>query len=61
MEFEKLDTSIIGSTDTKEGYYIGREVPGDSEEAKKPMRGPNLWPEESLLPNWRKDMTEYFE
>lgn len=53
MEFEKLDTSIPGSTDTKEGYYIGRDVDPNSDEAKLPLRGPNIWPDSSLLPDWK--------
>jgi isopenicillin N synthase-like dioxygenase len=37
-----------GIPDLKEGYYFGRELPGDS----RPMHGPNIWPTEpsSLRP-----------
>ena len=59
MEYEKLDTNFETSTDTKEGYYIGRDVQAGSEEAKLPLRGPNIWPDSTLLPNWKQTMLDY--
>lgn len=32
-----------------EGYYFGREVAADSEEAKLPLHGPNQWLSEVSL------------
>ena len=47
--------------DTKEGYYIGREISASSEEAQLfPLHGPNQWPDPLLLPEWRKTMERYF-
>ena len=45
MSGETLDAGRQKEGDTKEGLYIGREVAADSEEAKEPMLGPNLWPD----------------
>lgn len=62
MEEEILDPetqAISGRGDTKEGYYIGREIEKDSEEALKPLHGPNQWPSEDLLPGWRETMMNY--
>lgn len=42
--------------DTKEGYYIGREV-AITNAAK--MEGPNVFPDHHLLPGWREVMMEY--
>ena len=34
----------------QESYYVYREIAADSEEATKPLRGPNQWPPEHLVP-----------
>jgi hypothetical protein len=30
---------------SQEGLFFGREIPEDSEEASKPLHGPNQWPD----------------
>ena len=62
MQEEKLDPSVQTEGDTKEGYYIGREIPTDDpryDPAK--LRGPNQWPSTELLPNFRSTMEEYHQ
>jgi len=54
---ETLDVEKSTQGDTKEGYYIGREVPPDSPETSLPLHGPNMWPAD--LPGWRETMEEY--
>ena len=45
--YETLDPEKQTQPDTKEGLYLGREVPEDSEEARTwPLHGPNQWPDE---------------
>ena len=34
----------------QEGYYVFREIAADSEDATKPLSGPNQWPSEHLVP-----------
>ena len=46
MANETLDPSNQSEGDTKEGIYIGQEIPADSEDAKLPLHGPNQWPRE---------------
>jgi len=55
FEEETLDPALQqGKGDTKEGFYIGREVPAESEEAQTfPLHGPNVWPNAEGLPGWR--------
>jgi len=60
MYEEILDPSFQKVGDTKEGFYIGREIHPTSEEAKKPLHGPNQYPSEQLLPGWKQTMTTYF-
>ncbi|KIZ06914.1 hypothetical protein MNEG_1040 [Monoraphidium neglectum] len=55
-----IDVFGFAQGDTKEGYYIGREVPADSPEAQLPLHGPNLWPPEKLLPGFRATTEAYF-
>lgn len=55
-----LDPEHQSQGDSKEGYYIGREVSADSEETKWPLHGPNQWPDPSALPTWRPVMERYF-
>ena len=56
---ETLDPARQRRGDTKEGYYIGREVSPDSEESALPLHGPNVWPPEALLPGWRETMEDF--
>ena len=49
MGEETLDPATQVSGDTKEGYYIGREIAPDSPEFGLPLRGANNWPDESAL------------
>ena len=58
---ETLDPARQSRGDTKEGYYIGREVAANSPEASLPLHGPNVWPPEALLPGWRDTMERYAE
>ncbi|KAF9662575.1 hypothetical protein SADUNF_Sadunf18G0068500 [Salix dunnii] len=53
------DNQIHG--DYKEGYYIGVEVPEDDPEAHKPFYGPNVWPEDGILPGWRQTMEKFHQ
>ena len=46
---ETLDPATQTRGDTKEGYYIGREVGPSSDEHGKPLRGANQWPDETKL------------
>ena len=50
FSYETLDPDTQKAPDTKEGLYFGREVPEDSEEANKPLHGPNQWPDEVRTP-----------
>ncbi|CAN0092914.1 unnamed protein product [Ascophyllum nodosum] len=61
MHEEIVDPEHQSKGDTKEGYYVFREIDPDSEEATKPLRGPNQWPCENLLPGWEAAMTDYFD
>jgi isopenicillin N synthase-like dioxygenase len=36
------------------------QVSAGSEEARKPLHGPNQWPSEQLVPNYRARTTAYF-
>ena len=56
---ETLDPARQSRGDTKEGYYIGREVAAGSAEAALPLHGPNVWPPDALLPGWRATMERY--
>ena len=57
---ETLDPSTQSCGDTKEGFYIGREVKEGDDEFGQPLRGPNQWPLEQDLPEWRQDMERYY-
>ena len=48
---ETLDPATQTRGDTKEGYYIGREVGPSSDEYGKPLRGANQWPDEVAPPS----------
>lgn len=45
FEEETLDVMRQKKGDTKEGYYIGREVSLDHPDASTPLCGPNVWPD----------------
>lgn len=60
MAEETLDPLTQKSGDTKEGIYYGREVAADSEEARKPLHGPNQWVSEDLVPGYRQRTEAYF-
>jgi isopenicillin N synthase-like dioxygenase len=50
MQEETLDPSVQTEGDTKEGYYIGRDVPKDhSKYDPSKLRGPNVWPGAELV------------
>lgn len=58
---ETLDPKVQKQGDTKEGYYIGRHVDPDSEEAKLPLHGPNQFPDLQVLPEFQKITVAYFD
>eukprot|EP00850_Spirogloea_muscicola_P002873 SM000011S19051 [mRNA] locus=s11:585407:588738:- [translate_table: standard] len=58
---EVLDPARQTIGDTKEGFYIGKEVPAGDARSAKPLHGPNQWPAAQLLPGWRETMEAYFE
>lgn len=58
---EYLDPENQVNGDYKEGYYIGVEVSEDDPAAQKPFYGPNVWPDEDILPGWRKNMEKYHQ
>jgi len=49
-----------GAGDTKEGFYIGREVSEGTEERRRPYHGGNVWPGERCVPGFRSTMEHYF-
>jgi len=55
------DTQKVG--DTKEGYYIGPEAAAgvDAEEAAAALHGPNRWPSEETLPEYRPVVSAYIQ
>lgn len=60
MQEETLDPAVQTEGDTKEGYYIGRDIATDDpryDPAK--LRGPNQWPETSVLPKFQPVMEDY--
>ncbi|XP_021912684.1 2-oxoglutarate-Fe(II) type oxidoreductase isoform X2 [Carica papaya] len=56
---ELLDPDNQVHGDYKEGYYTGVEVPEDDLETEKPFYGPNVWPENGVLPGWRETMEKF--
>jgi hypothetical protein len=58
---ETLDPKRQTTGDSKEGYYIGRECEDD--EIGLPLRGKNLWPDESSLGlrAFKAPMTAYYD
>ena len=49
---ETLAPDIQSSGDTKEGYYIGTEI-------EDGLAYKNVWPNPSLIPEWRETMIKY--
>ncbi|CAM9597469.1 unnamed protein product [Scytosiphon promiscuus] len=67
MHDQALDPGNQTKGDTKEGYYIFREMDAaatvsDAEQgsAARPLKGPNQWPSETLVPGWKATMQEHF-
>jgi isopenicillin N synthase-like dioxygenase len=58
---QTLDPANSTEGDSKEGLYFGREIAADSPLASRPLHGPNQWPSETLLPNYRKTVEAYME
>ncbi|XP_065175728.1 probable iron/ascorbate oxidoreductase DDB_G0283291 [Sycon ciliatum] len=56
---ETLDPQKQQEADTKENFQFGEEESG-SEPSRTPLRGPNVWPSESLLPGWRQRVYKYY-
>ncbi|KAL7481714.1 hypothetical protein ACHAW6_007387, partial [Cyclotella cf. meneghiniana] len=57
---EKLDPSLQKKRgDTKEGYYIGKEVSIHEKNVKK-LRGPNVWPSTITCPSWTEHQCREF-
>lgn len=61
MAEETLDPETQSAPDTKEGFYFGREVAPGSEEASKPLHGPNQWPDKALVPGFREGAMQYYD
>ena len=59
MEEETLDPAHQTKGDTKEGFYIGKDVPVEESDLAK-LSGPNQWPTESC-PDFKATMTSYQE
>lgn len=57
FEEEKLDPISQKRGDTKEGYYIGKEV--DERNVDK-LRGPNMWPTTDTCPSWTDEECDDF-
>jgi isopenicillin N synthase-like dioxygenase len=63
-EEETLDPTAQSKGDTKEGFYIGRDVSAAAAVAGK-LEGPNVWPAEGaglgcVAAGWRDEMEAYF-
>lgn len=61
FEEEILDPILQKKGDTKEGFYIGLEIPLEDPRSQKPLHGPNQWPGKDLLPDFRPIMESYFQ
>jgi isopenicillin N synthase-like dioxygenase len=60
MQEETLDPTVQKEGDTKEGYYIGREVATtDPRYDPVKLRGPNQWPSKDMLPRFQSTMEKY--
>jgi len=65
MGEETLDPKVQKRGDTKEGYYIGRNVTADNPDPREkgPLRAENVWPDEELLGiiGWKSKMQSYYD
>ena len=61
MGDETCDPEHQSEGDNKEGLYFGRDLPADCEEARKPMHGPNQWPDAVVLPDFAPVISAYFD
>jgi len=68
MQEETLDPSKQSKGDTKEGFYIGREIPtNDPRYNPEKLAGPNQWPSSEKCPDmrdcdlFRETMETYFD
>jgi isopenicillin N synthase-like dioxygenase len=62
MQNETLDPAHQTEGDTKEGYYIGRDIPiTNSRYNPTKLRGPNQWPDPDTLPHFRPVMEDYHD
>jgi isopenicillin N synthase-like dioxygenase len=68
MEEETLDPSLQKKGDTKEGFYIGRDIPATNIQYNPAkFAGPNCWPTPATTPEladcdkFRKTMETYFD
>jgi len=60
MTSATLDEKNSSQGDTHEGCYFGLEISPESQLAKTfPLHGPNQWPDEVLVPNYRSSVEEY--
>jgi len=60
MQEETLDPAHQMEGDTKEGFYIGRDIPKtDPRYNPSKLRGPNQWPKKSALPGFQQTMEGY--
>ena len=60
MQEETLDPSVQSEGDTKEGFYIGWDIPqSDPRHDPAKLRGPNQWPSKDILPLFQSTMEEY--
>jgi isopenicillin N synthase-like dioxygenase len=60
MEEETLDPAHQVKGDTKEGFYIGKDVPLEQGDPAK-LTGPNQWPPTSSCPDFQATMASYQE
>ena len=56
---ETLDPATQKEGDTKEGFYLGRELEADEPENPIERRDGNKWPDESAIPHFRRAMQAY--
>ena len=60
MQEQTFSASKQTEGDTKEGYYIGRDIPMDHPKYNPAkLSGPNQWPDPSKLPNFQRIMTDF--
>ena len=60
MGEQRLDPAHQVKGDTKEGFYIGKDIPLDQGDPSK-LTGPNQWPPFSSCPDFQATMTSYQE